>query len=177
MTHSAEHYRDQMLAAQPPGIALPTDPDSTWAKLFHALGEEFARIEHRGEDLLTEADPAQADELLPDWERNFDLPDPCTPAAQTLEQRQGALLARMTWPGGQSVQYFTNVAERLGYTITITEYQPHTVDSPVDHPLYDEWWSVAVKIETGASEQDSKALECVIERLKHVQIITIYEYT
>ncbi|RMS34758.1 putative Tail protein [Pseudomonas coronafaciens pv. garcae] len=40
------------------------------------LSREFARIDGRAFDLLNEMDPANVSELVPDWERVMNLPDP-----------------------------------------------------------------------------------------------------
>jgi uncharacterized protein YmfQ (DUF2313 family) len=82
-------------------------------------------FEIRASTLLeVESDPRQTIELLPDWERNFGLPDPCYSAPQSIDQRQLALVMRMTLQGGQSRAFFIQVAQMIGYTITITEYRP-----------------------------------------------------
>lgn len=147
---TAEQYRDQLLALQPPGAALPTDPASTWAMLLLALAEGFARVEARAERLLDEADPRTTYELLPDWERNVGLPDSCVPGEQTVEQRRAALIARLALGGNLSRQYLLAAAARLGYTITITEFLPHSVDSDADEPLYGEDWAFAFRVNAPA---------------------------
>lgn len=148
--HSAEQYRDQLLALQHPGDALPTDPDSNWARLLLALANEFARIEARAEALLEEADPHTTVELLADWERNNGLPDTCVPGAQTSEQRRNALAAKVSRLGGISRAHLIAAAEVLGYTITITEFLPWSVDSDVDYPLYGGDWAFAIQINAAA---------------------------
>ncbi len=144
--HTAEQYRDQLLALQPPGDALPGDPGSNWVKLLLALADEFARVETRGEALLEEADPNTTVELLPDWERVVGLPDTCVPGDQTSEQRRNALVARIARTGGISRQHLIDAAAYLGYTITITEFLPHSVDSDVDYPLYGADWAFAIQV-------------------------------
>ena len=34
-------YREQFFALQPPGQALPTDPDSVWGRLLDGLAREY----------------------------------------------------------------------------------------------------------------------------------------
>lgn len=148
--HSAEQYRDQMLALQPPGDALPTDADSTWANLLLAQADEFARIEARADAVLEESDPRTTVELLSDWERNNGLPDSCVPGAQTSEQRRNALVAKVTRHGGISRQNLIDAAAALGYTITITEFLPWSVDSDVGSPLYGDDWAFAIQINAPA---------------------------
>jgi uncharacterized protein YmfQ (DUF2313 family) len=60
---------------------------------------------------------------LPDWERNWGLPDPCYTAPQSIGERQRALVMRMTMMGAQSRDFFIELAAMIGYTITISEYR------------------------------------------------------
>jgi uncharacterized protein YmfQ (DUF2313 family) len=57
-------------------------------------------------------------QLLPDWETDWGLPDPCTPLAPTLQQRRVALAAKIAAQGGATLGYFVAVAAALGFTIT-----------------------------------------------------------
>lgn len=182
MTHTAEEYRDQLLALQPPGEALPTDPESVWARLLLAFGDEFARLEARGEQLLEETDPRTTYELLADWERAVGLPDTCVAGEQTTEQRRAALVARFSRLRGISRQHLIDAAAALGYAITLTEFLPHSVDDDVDEPLYGDDWTFAIRVNAPAvtvfeatvdSDVDAplawwgnEQLECTMRRMK-----------
>jgi uncharacterized protein YmfQ (DUF2313 family) len=90
------------------------------------LADYWGFVDSRAADLLEiESDPRLTVELLPDWERAWGLPDPCVTAPQGIVARRQALLMKMTMLGGQSRQFYIDVATRLGYTITITEYLPY----------------------------------------------------
>ncbi len=192
MSQTAEQYRDQLLALQPPGAALPTDPESTWAKLLLALADGFARVEARAERLLDEMDPRTTYELLPDWERNVGLPDSCVAGAQTVEQRRAALIARLALGGNLSRQYLIAAAGRLGYTITITEFLPFSVDSDTDESLLGEDWAFAFRVNAPAvtvfyatvdSDVDAPLawwgndqLECTMRRHKAAGYTALFAY-
>jgi uncharacterized protein YmfQ (DUF2313 family) len=97
-------------------------------KVVHGLSCVWEYVDGRAADLLEiESDPRRTIELLPDWERNWGLPDPCFPEQLTIEARQRFLVQRMTMIGGQSRQFFIDVSSQLGYNITITEYRPFMV--------------------------------------------------
>lgn len=118
----ADDYRNQMIALQPRGMALPTHEESDWVKLLAALAEEKARADGRVEQLLKEMDPRTTFEMLEDWERVLDLPDPCRigdPGG--LGERRDAAAAKMIQTGSQTPAYFVAIANRLGYDITIEE--------------------------------------------------------
>jgi uncharacterized protein YmfQ (DUF2313 family) len=92
------------------------------------LCEYWGFVDSRAADLLEqESDPRRTIELLPDWERNWGLPDPCYTAPQTIGERQTALVQRMTLMGSQSRQFYIDFSARLGYHISITEYRPFMV--------------------------------------------------
>ena len=114
-----------VLAMPPPGRAFSGAEDTVQAQVFTPPGNALAAVHAGAMRLLDqEADPAYAVELLPEWETDYGLPDPCTPAGATLEQRRRALLAKIASLGGQSRDYFIGVAAALGYTVTIEEFSP-----------------------------------------------------
>ena len=118
-------YLEQFFALQPPGPALPTDPESVWGRLLRGLAEEFERIETRSGNLVRESDPRQSIELLPDWERVCGLPGDCAIAwDSTLQARRAAVVAQLTGAGGQRIAYFQQLAALLGLEIDVTEYKP-----------------------------------------------------
>ena len=120
----------------PPGRAFSRDPDTVQAQVFTPPSTALANL-HAGAMLLLEqeADPRYTVQLLPEWETDYGLPDPCTPANSSIPQRRAALLAKIAAQGGQSPAYFVAVAAAMGYTITITEGQPSRFGSRFGMPL------------------------------------------
>lgn len=122
MSRTRAHYRDQLLALQPPGKALPVLPDSAWGRLLESMAQELSTLDLRSHDLRAESDPRATFELLPDWERVAGLPDPCLAYIdRTVQDRRGALHATLTSVGGQSIEYYIGRAADLGHEITIVE--------------------------------------------------------
>ena len=118
-------YTQSFLSLLPQGYAWPRHGDSLLVQVCRGLCEYWGFVDGRAGDLLErESDPRSTIELLPDWERNWGLPDPCYTGPLTIHDRQVALVLRMTMLGGQSRQFFYDVATFLGYTITITEWSP-----------------------------------------------------
>lgn len=142
MALSPEQYLEQLLALQPPGSALPRDPDSIWGGLLQAEADELARVDRRSDDLTAESDPRTSAELLPDWERVCGLPDGCASAANTLAERRSAVLARLTELGGQRPADYEALAAVLGYTdARVEEFRPFRVgQSAVGDALCDGDW-------------------------------------
>jgi uncharacterized protein YmfQ (DUF2313 family) len=102
--------------------------DSVLWQTSDGLCEYWGTVDGRAADLLErESDPRATIELLPDWERNWGLPDPCFVQAQSIGERQNVLILKMTLLGGQSREFFIYAASLLGYTITISENAPFMV--------------------------------------------------
>ena len=120
-------YAHALSALLPQGIAWPRWPDTVLMRVVYGLAGIMGFVDGRAADLLErESDPRQTVELLPDWERNWGLPE-CGLPLGTIGERQKALVLKMTLLGAQSREFFIDVAKRLGYDITITEYRPFMV--------------------------------------------------
>lgn len=119
-------YRDQLVALQPPGVALPTEPDSNWGKLLSALAEEFERFHGRMDTLTVEVLLHSGEELLDDWERALGLPDRCVrdnpPTDPDLRRQR--IRAKLAETGGQSESYFIGLAAQLGLSAEIITFDP-----------------------------------------------------
>lgn len=125
MRATADQYLVHLQALLPAGPAWPREPEAVLTKMLLAQADGLARVHNRTADLIEEADPRTAYELLSDWERVAGLPDPCSAGiATTLQERRAALVTRLTATGGQSVAYFTGLANTLGYDVTIAEFRP-----------------------------------------------------
>jgi uncharacterized protein YmfQ (DUF2313 family) len=122
---SGSDYAQALLSLLPVGQAWPRDPDSVLVQAINGLAQYWGYVDGRAADLLErESDPRKTVELLPDWERAWGLPDPCLPSATTIGERQRMLVLYMTYLGGQSRAYFTQLMAWLGYTVTIKEFAP-----------------------------------------------------
>jgi uncharacterized protein YmfQ (DUF2313 family) len=121
-------YTVAFLSLLPQGQAWPRDPGTVACRVYAGLNDYWGTVDGRAADLLeVESDPRLTLELLPDWERNWGLPDPCYAEPFTIDDRHRALVQRMTIEGAQSRQFFVNVAAQIGYAISITEYRPFMV--------------------------------------------------
>ncbi|MBR0879609.1 uncharacterized protein YmfQ (DUF2313 family) [Bradyrhizobium barranii subsp. barranii] len=126
---AGDEYRDAFLELLPQGQAWPKHSiDSVLWQAVDGLCKYWGYVDSRAADLLEiESDPRKTLELLPDWERNWGLPDPCYAHPLTIAERQRELVMRMTLLGGQSRQFYIDAAAYIGYDISITEYRPFIV--------------------------------------------------
>ena len=123
--YTAAGFQRAVQALLPRGRAWPRTLDTTLAGVAGGIGDTFYGLHAEMVQLLdVESDPAQAVQLLADWEKDYALPDPCMAPNPSLGQRHAALLAKIAGIGGQSTEYLISVAAALGYTITITTWTP-----------------------------------------------------
>lgn len=191
--HDAADFTEQALSHLPRGAIWRRDGAGVQADVFRALGDVEGRAHRRIFDLSEiESDPAITNEMLPDWERAWGLPDPCTPLAASIDARRRALLSKLVSVGGQSPAYFVSVAAALGYEITITEFRPleigDDVDGSVMGPAWADTWQVnaaGVTIEVATCEGDcddflrwwgNSELECRLNQLKPAHTVLLFRY-
>jgi uncharacterized protein YmfQ (DUF2313 family) len=122
--YTPEDFTNVMLDLLPWGMVWPREPDTDLVRTWSGLAVEYSRLHQRDCDLLAESYPGTCVETISDWERVCGLPDPCTGPLDTLQERRQAVLAKLAARGGQSRQYYIDLAAIYGYTITITEYRP-----------------------------------------------------
>jgi uncharacterized protein YmfQ (DUF2313 family) len=208
LRRSGDDYAQAFLSLLPQGQAWPRSLRSVLARTCSGLAGFWGFVDGRAADLLErESDPRQTLELLPDWERNWGLPDPCFVQAHTISERRNVLLLKMTLLGGQSRQFFIDAAKLLGYDITIKENAPFMVGvsnvgdtreadgryrwriGPAENRFY---WSVAVsgmrltwfRVSTGQVGVDPHVriaraddLECLLNQWKPAHTKIIFDYS
>jgi uncharacterized protein YmfQ (DUF2313 family) len=191
---TGDQYAEQLDALLPQGAAWQRESDARMRDLTRGLGEELSRVDARGDDLLSEVLPSTTVEMLIDWERVAGLPDPCVPEGQTIQERRNALLARLAGTGGQSRQFFIDLAASLGFTITITEFRPFRAGiSRAGDALYSEEWlyvwrinapeTTVIEFRAGVSavgeplrKWGNELLECVFNRIKPAHTVLLFGY-
>jgi uncharacterized protein YmfQ (DUF2313 family) len=191
---SVENYVQQLQSLLLLGKAWTRNVDSVLTNLLKGIAKEFARIDARADDLLRESDPRTTSELIEDWERVADLPDPCVTVAQTLEQRRVALTSKLTMQGGQSRKYFINLAASMGYpNATIDEYRPMNCNDDCNDALYSAddryFWTINLPSTSGIFVMNcnstcndalqawgDEAIECRINKYKPAHTTAIFAY-
>lgn len=193
MAMTAEQYLSMLQALLPRGPAWPRKPGGILTRLLAAEADELGRIDRRVQDLLNEADPRTATDTLPDWERVLGLPDDCSTAASSIQERRSAVIGKFAGVGGQSTPYFISVAAALGYTVTITKFRPHTCEYDCEHPIYDDPWAFAWQVNTSLDTVREKTceddcemalqvwgnsqLECIIRRYAPAESYVLFAYS
>jgi uncharacterized protein YmfQ (DUF2313 family) len=179
----------------PRGAAWPRDDDAVLTEVAGALADgAFAHHQAVLNLSEVESNPYLTNQLLPDFELDYGLPDPCTPLNPTLVQRRAALLAKMRGKGGQSAAYFIAVAAALGYVITIETFAPFRAgQGAIGDPLYGQGWIFAWRVhaptttvtpfmvgQSAAGEPlqawGNAELECVLRRIAPAETIVQFAY-
>lgn len=177
MQYTATNYHAALLALLPAGSAWPREPDSELSKLLKALAQEFARIDARANQLLAESLPSQTVELLAEWETDYALPDGCSTAAQTIEERRAALQQKYLQYGSQSREFLTELAAAMGISITITEYQHRRFGDNFGEVWRGQGWNFVVQVDATATEEQAALaayLECALKRVLQAHKVLIY---
>lgn len=196
MVLNVDYYKEQLKQLLPQGMAWPKDDESTLSQLLHGFAEELARVDGRAWQLIEEIDPRTTTELLEDWERVAGLPESCVgELSETIQARRDAVVEKITSIGNQSPQYFIDIAAKLGFEITITEFRPFRAGhSHAGDPVYDEewayWWQVNSALNTifyFEAGQNSAGdplrwwgnaiLECIIRKRKPAHTGVIFAYS
>lgn len=119
MALTTADYLKLLQALLPSGRIWAPTADATLTRLLTAFAEEFAAVDLRGGELLLEADPRTATELLPEWEEFLGI----VPAAGAgLAERRALVAYRLTASGDIKRPYFVALAGAMGYTIRIDDY-------------------------------------------------------
>jgi len=188
---TAADYTRFLKSFLPRGAAWNINPDSILGEFMQALADELARIDARSYVLRDESDPRLASELLLDHERDLGLPNECTEEGTTIQERRAAAYTQMISLGKQTKEYFQDIAEAFGYTITITEYTPFWTNIGVSgESIGDQenlfYWTVNIDASvepvlflSGASESGDSlqklagydAIGCLIQRFKPAHTI------
>lgn len=193
--NSPAEFQRALIDLLPPGLAWTRDPDSILGRILGAMGDGLARAQGRAYTLVTvEADPRHTIQLLADWEQSCGLPDPCAGPAQTIPERQAAIVARLTDLGGQAPADHVALAASLGYAITITQFSPTCADQAragdeVTGDAYAGWFRVNAPLTTLRLAQSDLAragdplgtfgnqqLECALTRAVARGIKIIFAY-
>lgn len=197
MARSAENYLRLLQSLLPRGRAWNREEDSNLTEFLYGEAEEFARVEERSNSLLQERDTRKTSELLVDHENDLGLPDECSDPDATIQERRFIAHTKLITLGGQNPQYFIDLAEAYGWTITITEYSPFWCGiHGCGDPCGDQWvifyWNVTINFgggeiiyfTCGSSEcgdplayiPGTSSLICMLNKYKPAHTVLTFDY-
>ena len=178
----------------PSGDIWPTESGTIQSKLLGALMLTYERQTGRSNNLLIDAFPVSAVELLPEWESTLGLPDPCAGQNPTIQARQAQVVVRLSALNGPTIAFFVATAATLGYDVSIQQFAPfragrNRAGDAVQGAVWAFAWQVfasSVSISSfraGISRAGdplrawgNPALECEIERLSPAHTTVLFAY-
>ncbi len=187
-------YLDALLALLPAGPISDTwrQADSHAQRLLDAFAASVERFHAYSQQLIEEASPASANQMLRQWEVLAGLPNPCTTTSQTVEQRRAAVMARLTQQQSPTPAGVIAQAARIGYTVELEEYHLTTCLSDCLRPLYTDEWAHALGVRgprtavsyatcldecmTPLAIWGATDLECAMGQLLPAHVAPIYKY-
>lgn len=161
---TADSLLPQILTLTPRGAAWGTDEvgDGKGASpvqrsVWRAFAGWVAGHLNRDWIAATQAFPSALTYTLPDWEREYGLPGPCSSGSGGVPVRQAAVRAKFASLGGQSPGYFVCLAYSLGYAVTIEEPTQFLCD--VSECVGDDIQETYFRCDDDAVGADGSALE------------------
>lgn len=159
----------------------PISYDTTQKRIASDLSAEGMALDAAEADGLSTLDAITPDgdlSMLASWERVLDLPEPALGPNQTLAMRLAMVMERLNETGELDRDHFLFVMLALGFSVSITEFHPYRVGTPIGQPLYsDDWmfvWQInAPEITDGVP---NALLEAVMQRIKPAHTILHFKY-
>lgn len=121
---TARDYLELVWSLYPKGRAWVREHGGVLENINGVIAEECARVDARAVNLFEEADPRTTTELLEDWEKEFGLPDECTPLGATVEERRAAVLFKRNFEGSMTLAWYKELARILGYDVDTWNWRP-----------------------------------------------------
>lgn len=149
--------------------------------LMEVIAGELLQVEERVKDLVNELMPDKTNALTPRWESILGLPDSCTGVLPTLQQRIAAILGKLfllgVERGSLSEQFYIDLADRHGYTITITVLSANNwrVNAPATTIIY--FRAGVSSAGDPLQSSDNDLLECVMNKYKPAHTAVTFNYT
>lgn len=178
---TATDYRTQLQQLLPQGVAWPREPGAVLTQLLDAAGEEFARTDAYIERLVEEMLPDSTQQLLPEWEAVVGLPGSCSDQVRLdVQGRHVDLLAKLRATGGQSADYYADVAAFYGVPVTVEEHRPFRAGtSAAGDPLTNGDWVFTWLLRAPSLQDDEPGratFECLLGSLSPSHTIVNFIY-
>ena len=126
-----EDYRLLFQRLMPFGPAWTRHKDSVMSMLANGIAAIYLFVNDRVEKTTREMFPYSCEETLEDWEKAYELPEPCPHAGYhaeglTAEERADAVVAKINRSMSLTAKNIEDLAARLGYSVRAIEF-PQTV--------------------------------------------------
>ena len=127
MAHSDKQYRDAALAMLPNGPAWNRAAGSVMYSVMWAIGACMTVLENDLSQIALETRIPFADQLLPEWEADYNIP---TDPTLSVEERRLNILKKSRKKQFPSISGLIQLAAEIGYTIEIVRHLPFCCGDP-----------------------------------------------
>lgn len=116
-----EQYTDSLAAYIPGGelFAAKSISGSNLRSMLRGLAWEMYRANGYLREYANDAIPDRTYHLIDEWEEALGIPDECFSGSGTIDERREAVLLKLAALGIQTADDFVNLAQMLGYVVTI----------------------------------------------------------
>lgn len=180
---AADDYVATVVQLLPEGKWWNWKPGGVFERLIGAVSYEAARIERRVRDLIEETDPRTADEMLVDWERNYNIQGQCEEdQPTTLEGRRLRLHGKVSAKIGETGEaFFLAMAARLGYPDAeiVRSADPFLCTSECTHALYgfEGGWLFHWTLVANDTTENDGVLQCLVLQHKKQRDYVSFDFT
>jgi len=170
------------------------DNSTNLYKLINALSAEYKRVKDLLYSIVNNRYVDDTELLLEQWEKDLNLPDECLPLADTISERQKNILLKYTAKGVQTKADFLALANKLGFSITITSlstfaYPPYAVPFIPNSSPENKFVAIIEGLNLNEASElqpydvpftpfgvntQGLALQCILNKLKPANVLFIY---
>lgn len=196
MAMNVDAYVDQLRQLLPPGPAWDPEFAPEIDKTLQGIAPELARIDARGDVLLTEMDPTSVREMLTDYERVMALPDECLGESPSFDVRRSAVVQRYSAIGGNTPAYFEALARAMGYpdAKVVEWHAPRFRRARFGRARFGTWktqfiWTLRLGTPRAGGRRfgatlwgerfganTNASVECIVRRWAPAHLLVIFEY-
>lgn len=147
------NYKNLLFSLLPPASYNRAGPNLTIE--LTAESKQLDDLERSSTSVSNAITPWLAADLIVDWERVLEIQSTVN---ESYTQRVERVLLKLSETGGLSINYFINLAKKIGYAIEILELEPFYADySRVGDVVYDDdvIWSWQVVVSSSSSSSSS----------------------
>lgn len=124
-----EQYADSLAMYLPGGelFAAKNINGSNLRAMLRGLAWELYRANGYLREYSSDVIPDQTYKLIDEWESALGIPDGCFSGAGTIDERRDAVLLKLASLGVQTASDFVNLAQSIGYSVTVKAAAPYAI--------------------------------------------------
>ncbi len=137
---SSEQWHDYLSKCLPDGQAWAVAHNPLLNNILQIVASEIHHLDLFIATLLDELNPAQAEKLLPEWERDVSAIGSSTQLDKNndVKKRKQNLIAQLTFNATITKQFILDLAKNFALSATVSEVKPNivTISLPSNSSVY-----------------------------------------